>query len=69
MAEREDVVEALGVICDLLSDSLVDQLLQAYHVPKESIEKTAKTSTQKRKADWETALEVCTGVPVNYFII
>jgi hypothetical protein len=58
VSSLEDQVEALGVICDLLSDTMADTLLQAYHVHRESIEKSASTVPKKRKADWETAMEV-----------
>ena len=58
MAGKEDKVEALAVICDLLSDALADSLLQACHVLPESISKPTRAAALKRKADWETAMEV-----------
>ena len=59
-AGREDTVAALGVVCDLLSDAMADRLLQAYQVPQESILRSSKTPPLKRKAAWETAMEVTT---------
>lgn len=56
---RESTVQALAVICDILSDPLADKLLKTYDVDKESVVKSSKAAGAKRKADWETALEVC----------
>jgi len=54
----EDKIEALSIICDLLSEDLTDRLLASYKVHKDSILKPSASSALKRKADWETALEV-----------
>lgn len=58
VAERVDTIEALGIICDLLSDAMTELLLQDYKVHVDSIIQPTASTALKRKADWETALEV-----------
>ena len=61
-------MEALAVLCDLLTDTMAEQLLAAYSVSMESIVPSTKSSSQKRKANWETALEVFICVCVTMYV-
>lgn len=54
---EEDKLNALCILCDLLSDSMTKDLLEIYNVPLENLS-TTNASSKKRKSDWEAALEV-----------
>lgn len=53
----EDLKTALTIILDYLPDSVTLQLLQSYDMSIESLT-TSTQNSNKRKADWEAALEV-----------
>mmetsp|Transcript_7135 Transcript_7135/g.10625 ORF Transcript_7135/g.10625 Transcript_7135/m.10625 type:complete len:307 (-) Transcript_7135:66-986(-) len=53
---EEDIRTALSIVTDYLTDSMAARLLESFNVTEESI--APKPSSMKRKADWETALEV-----------
>ena len=53
---REDLLVAVEVICDYLSEELANTLLKSYGLTIADF--NSKNTPAKRKADWEVALEV-----------
>lgn len=59
VVEDQDRRTAVELVCDNISDSLAGDLVQAFGYSVEEILSTkAATTSLKRKADWEIALEV-----------
>lgn len=56
--EDQDRRVALEITCDLLSDSLISELVPVFGYTVDEIMVTKSASTLKRKAEWEIALEV-----------
>jgi hypothetical protein len=54
----EDLKTAVTILLDYLPDSVALRLLQSYDMTMESLSSSSQNSN-KRKADWEAALEVC----------
>jgi hypothetical protein len=64
--QPQDRLDALGAVCDLLSAALADQLLVANDAHRDSVLKDPQTGARKRKAAWESALEVMQGTLPHY---
>lgn len=54
--EDRELRQALHVILDYLTDSLASALMSSFDIAQETL--SSSSSVHKRKADWETALEV-----------
>ena len=56
---EEEVKEAIEIVSDYLSDDLTMMLLKHFGYDSLNTIIETKSTTEKRKADWEQELEVC----------
>jgi hypothetical protein len=57
--EQCDLIEAIDLLSDYLTEEMAEKLLPLFSVaPEEFKNSLAPKAAVKRKADWETALEV-----------
>lgn len=56
--ERCDLLEAIDILADYLNEQTSSKLLPLFSFSAEDLSSARVATATKRKADWETALEV-----------